>query len=113
MKARVTVTLKSGILDPQGKAIEGALKSKSLRRNGVNAQGRPPFARAAARDPRFDRSRRLAAAPPKTPLACWRRPECRDVLRAALTRPGCASRRRKSADPLRPALRRRPRRRVR
>lgn len=25
MKARVTVTLKSGILDPQGKAIEGAL----------------------------------------------------------------------------------------
>ena len=27
MKARVTVTLKIGILDPQGKAIEGALKS--------------------------------------------------------------------------------------
>jgi phosphoribosylformylglycinamidine synthase len=27
MKARVTVTLKNGILDPQGKAIEGALKS--------------------------------------------------------------------------------------
>src|SRR3981189_997792 len=27
VKARVTVTLKSGILDPQGKAIEGALKS--------------------------------------------------------------------------------------
>ena len=27
MKAQVTVTLKSGILDPQGKAIEGALKS--------------------------------------------------------------------------------------
>lgn len=27
MKARVYVTLKSGILDPQGKAIEGALKS--------------------------------------------------------------------------------------
>jgi len=27
MKARVTVTLKPGILDPQGKAIEGALKS--------------------------------------------------------------------------------------
>jgi phosphoribosylformylglycinamidine synthase len=25
MKARVTVTLKSGVLDPQGKAIEGAL----------------------------------------------------------------------------------------
>jgi phosphoribosylformylglycinamidine synthase subunit PurS len=27
MKARITVTLKTGILDPQGKAIEGALKS--------------------------------------------------------------------------------------
>ncbi len=27
MKARITVTLKNGILDPQGKAIEGALKS--------------------------------------------------------------------------------------
>ncbi|WP_036264541.1 phosphoribosylformylglycinamidine synthase subunit PurS [Methylocapsa aurea] len=27
MKARVFVTLKNGILDPQGKAIEGALKS--------------------------------------------------------------------------------------
>ena len=27
MKDRVTVTLKSGVLDPQGKAIEGALKS--------------------------------------------------------------------------------------
>ena len=30
MKARVTVTLKAGILDPQGKAIEGALKSLGL-----------------------------------------------------------------------------------
>jgi len=27
MKARIVVTLKSGVLDPQGKAIEGALKS--------------------------------------------------------------------------------------
>ncbi|MEJ0095603.1 MAG: phosphoribosylformylglycinamidine synthase subunit PurS [Methylocella sp.] len=27
MKARVVVTLRNGILDPQGKAIEGALKS--------------------------------------------------------------------------------------
>ena len=30
MRARVTVTLKSGILDPQGKAIEGALKSLGI-----------------------------------------------------------------------------------
>lgn len=34
MKARVTVTLRNGILDPQGKAIEGALKSLGL--DGVN-----------------------------------------------------------------------------
>jgi phosphoribosylformylglycinamidine synthase subunit PurS len=30
MKARVTVTLKAGILDPQGKAIEGALMSLGI-----------------------------------------------------------------------------------
>jgi len=27
MKARIVVTLKNGVLDPQGKAIEGALRS--------------------------------------------------------------------------------------
>ena len=35
MKARVTVTLKSGVLDPQGKAIEGALRS--LQGPGINS----------------------------------------------------------------------------
>jgi phosphoribosylformylglycinamidine synthase len=30
MKARVTVTLKTGVLDPQGKAIEGALHSLGI-----------------------------------------------------------------------------------
>lgn len=30
MKARVTVTLKTGVLDPQGKAIEGALSSLGI-----------------------------------------------------------------------------------
>lgn len=30
MKARVTVTLKTGVLDPQGKAIEGALRSLAI-----------------------------------------------------------------------------------
>jgi phosphoribosylformylglycinamidine synthase len=30
MKARVIVTLKHGILDPQGKAIEGALRSLGI-----------------------------------------------------------------------------------
>jgi phosphoribosylformylglycinamidine synthase subunit PurS len=35
VKARVVVTLKNGILDPQGKAIEGALKSLGI--NGVDS----------------------------------------------------------------------------
>jgi phosphoribosylformylglycinamidine synthase subunit PurS len=35
VKARVFVTLKNGILDPQGKAIEGALKSLGI--DGVNS----------------------------------------------------------------------------
>ncbi|MCL2430533.1 MAG: phosphoribosylformylglycinamidine synthase subunit PurS [Alphaproteobacteria bacterium] len=30
MKAQVTVTLKSGVLDPQGNAIEGALKALGI-----------------------------------------------------------------------------------
>ena len=40
MKARVTVTLKSGILDPQGKAIEGALKSLGIAGIGSVRQGK-------------------------------------------------------------------------
>ena len=35
MKARVIVTLKNGVLDPQGKAIEGALRSFGL--DGVDS----------------------------------------------------------------------------
>ncbi len=35
MKTRVIVTLKPGVLDPQGKAIEGALKSLGV--GGVRA----------------------------------------------------------------------------
>ena len=34
IKARVTVTLKNGVLDPQGKAIEGALGALGF--NGVH-----------------------------------------------------------------------------
>jgi phosphoribosylformylglycinamidine synthase len=34
MKARVTVTLKNGVLDPQGKAIEGALGALGF--DGIN-----------------------------------------------------------------------------
>jgi phosphoribosylformylglycinamidine synthase len=40
MKARVTVTLKSGILDPQGKAIEGALRSLGVSGVGSVRQGK-------------------------------------------------------------------------
>ena len=40
MKARVTVTLKSGVLDPQGKAIEGALHSLGIEGVASVRQGR-------------------------------------------------------------------------
>jgi phosphoribosylformylglycinamidine synthase len=40
MKARVTVTLKSGVLDPQGKAIEGALRSLGVEGIGSVRQGK-------------------------------------------------------------------------
>jgi len=40
MKARVTVTLKTGVLDPQGKAIEGALKSLGVDGIGSVRQGK-------------------------------------------------------------------------
>ena len=40
MKARVIVTLKNGILDPQGKAIEGALRSLGVGNIGAVRQGK-------------------------------------------------------------------------
>lgn len=40
MKARVTVTLKSGVLDPQGKAIEGALRSLGIEGVAAVRQGK-------------------------------------------------------------------------
>ncbi len=40
MKARVTVTLKNGVLDPQGKAIEGALKGLGVEGIGAVRQGK-------------------------------------------------------------------------
>ncbi len=40
MKARITVTLKSGVLDPQGKAIEGALGSLGFQGVGSVRQGK-------------------------------------------------------------------------
>ncbi|ACK50149.1 phosphoribosylformylglycinamidine synthase, purS [Methylocella silvestris BL2] len=51
MKARVFVTLRSGILDPQGKAIEGALKSLQI--DGVKSvrQGKLFDVEIEAQDP--------------------------------------------------------------
>ena len=40
IKARVTVTLKKGVLDPQGKAIEGALGSLGFEGVGSVRQGK-------------------------------------------------------------------------
>lgn len=40
IKARVTVTLKNGVLDPQGKAIEGALTALDFNGVGQVRQGK-------------------------------------------------------------------------
>ena len=40
IKARVTVTLKTGVLDPQGKAIEGALSALGFDGVGQIRQGK-------------------------------------------------------------------------
>ncbi len=40
MKARVTVTLKPGVLDPQGQAIQGSLKSLGFAGVGAVRQGK-------------------------------------------------------------------------
>ncbi|WP_114391050.1 phosphoribosylformylglycinamidine synthase subunit PurS [Notoacmeibacter marinus] len=40
MKARITVTLKNGVLDPQGKAIEGALGTLGFEGVGGVRQGK-------------------------------------------------------------------------
>lgn len=40
IKARVTVTLKNGVLDPQGKAIEGALGTLGFEGVGHVRQGK-------------------------------------------------------------------------
>ena len=40
MRARVTVTLKNGVLDPQGQAIQGSLKSLGFSGVGAVRQGK-------------------------------------------------------------------------
>lgn len=40
IKARITVTLKNGVLDPQGKAIEGGLQALGFEGVGTVRQGK-------------------------------------------------------------------------
>jgi phosphoribosylformylglycinamidine synthase subunit PurS len=51
MKARVTVTLKSGVLDPQGQAIQGSLKSLGFEGISGVRQGKVFDIELAATDP--------------------------------------------------------------
>ncbi|WP_424361758.1 phosphoribosylformylglycinamidine synthase subunit PurS [Methylocystis parvus] len=51
MKARVVVTLKNGVLDPQGKAIEGALKSLGVEGVASVRQGKVFDVEMAGGDP--------------------------------------------------------------
>jgi phosphoribosylformylglycinamidine synthase subunit PurS len=50
MRARVTVTLKSGVLDPQGKAIEGALRALGIEGVSSVRQGKVFEVELAAED---------------------------------------------------------------
>jgi phosphoribosylformylglycinamidine synthase PurS subunit len=61
MKARVIVTLKGGVLDPQGKAIEGALKSLGVEGVASVRQGKVFDIEIEAAD-RQGASERLGAA---------------------------------------------------
>jgi phosphoribosylformylglycinamidine synthase subunit PurS len=51
MKARVTVRLKDGVLDPQGKAIEGALSALGFRGVSAIRQGKVFDVEIAEADP--------------------------------------------------------------
>ncbi len=51
MKARVTVTLKAGVLDPQGQAIRGSLKSLGFAGVGAVRQGKVFDLELAETDP--------------------------------------------------------------
>ena len=69
MKARITVTLKSGVLDPQGKAIEGALAglgfsgANNVRQGKVIEMKLDETDEAAARATVEDMCRKLLANP--------------------------------------------------
>ena len=51
MKARITITLKPGVLDPQGKAIEGALHALGFGSVGNVRQGKYIEVEVAEKDP--------------------------------------------------------------
>ena len=51
MKARITITLKPGVLDPQGKAIEGALHALGFASAGNVRQGKYIEVEVAENDP--------------------------------------------------------------
>lgn len=57
MKARVIVTLKGGVLDPQGKAIEGALRSLGVEGVASVRQGKVFDVEIDATDPDAARDR--------------------------------------------------------
>ena len=63
MKARVTVTLKSGVLDPQGQAITGSLKSLGFEGVASVRQGKIFDLEIPDSDPADARLQRLPAAP--------------------------------------------------
>ena len=51
MKARITITLKQGVLDPQGKAIAGALHALGFGSGGNVRQGKYIEVEGAESDP--------------------------------------------------------------
>jgi phosphoribosylformylglycinamidine synthase len=51
VKARITITLKPGVLDPQGKAIEGALHALGFGSAGNVRQGKYIEVEVAEKDP--------------------------------------------------------------
>ena len=69
MKAKITITLKSGVLDPQGKAIEGALSGLGFSGVGNVRQGKvielklDETNEAAARERVEEMCRKLLANP--------------------------------------------------
>ena len=60
-KARVVVTLKTGVLDPQGKAIEGALKSLGVEGVASVRQGKVFDVEVAGADAAAARAQLTAA----------------------------------------------------